>query len=259
MCRWAAYIGPSIRIEEIVCAPRQSLVAQSLHAREAKSETNGDGFGLAWYGDLDEPGLYREVLPAWSDCNLRSIARQVSSRLFMAHVRASTGGATSRDNCHPFVCGRWSFMHNGQIGGYHGFRRQADMMLSDARYAHRRGATDSEAIFLLALDEGLEDDPCGALARATGRFEALSRAHGAAPHVRMTVALSDGARLFCARYASDDHPPTLYHRRSRRFGGRALVSEPLDLDEGDWEAVPPSTFAEVTPEGVTLSPFRPCA
>ncbi len=259
MCRWAAYIGPSIRIEEVVCAPRQSLVAQSLHAREAKSQTNGDGFGLAWYGELPEPGLYRDILPAWSDCNLRSIARQVRSPLFMAHVRAATGGAISRENCHPFACGRWSFMHNGQVGGYHGFRRQADMLLSDARYAHRRGVTDSEALFLLALDEGLDDDPHGALERATGRFEALSRALGAAPHLRMTAALSDGERLYCARYASDDHAPSLYHRRSQRFGGRAVVSEPLDLEEGDWEAIPAGAFAEVTPEGVRIAPFRPQA
>ena len=76
-----------------------------------------------------EPGLFRDVLPAWSDPNLKSLTAQVQSHLFLAHVRASTGTATSRNNCHPFVHGRWSFMHNGQVGGYDAFRRDADMMI----------------------------------------------------------------------------------------------------------------------------------
>ncbi|MGB0497891.1 MAG: class II glutamine amidotransferase, partial [Rubricella sp.] len=135
MCRWAAWIGAPIFLDEIILKPAQSLVAQSHHAAECKTATNADGFGLAWYGERPEPGLYRDVYPAWSDPNLRSIAGQVRSGLFLAHVRASTGTATSRNNCHPFVHGRWSFMHNGQIGGFEGFRRRADMLIPDALYA----------------------------------------------------------------------------------------------------------------------------
>jgi hypothetical protein len=123
MCRWAAYRGTPIPLEQIISAPGHSLVEQSQQATQAKTATNGDGFGVAWYGEHPEPGLYRDVLPAWSDCNLKSLARQIRSPLFLAHVRASTGGATSRDNCHPFVNGRWSFMHNGQIAGFEKIRR----------------------------------------------------------------------------------------------------------------------------------------
>ena len=122
MCRWAAYLGEEVFLEDIVTAPCHSLIAQSHCAQEAKSPTNGDGFGLAWYGDRPEPGLYRDILPAWSDPNLKSLCRQIRSGLFLAHVRAATGGATSRANCHPFVSGRWSFMHNGQICGFERIR-----------------------------------------------------------------------------------------------------------------------------------------
>lgn len=259
MCRWAAYIGAPIFLEEVVTAPGQSLLTQSLRAREAKSETNGDGFGLAWYGERPEPGLYRDVLPAWSDTNLRSLASQVRSRLFMAHVRASTGTETARQNCHPFAVGPWCFMHNGQIGGYAKLRREIDMMIDDACYAHRTGTTDSEAMFLLALAEGLSDDPKGALERAVGRLEALSRAKGAAPHIRLTVGMSDGATLYAARYASDAFAPTLYHRYSTSREGYAIVSEPLESGQADWQAVPPASFLTVTEEGVEVSPFRPAA
>ena len=72
MCRWAAYLGEPVFLEDFVTAPRHSLIAQSHHALEAKTATNGDGFGIAWYGGRPEPGLYRDVLPAWSDCNLKS-------------------------------------------------------------------------------------------------------------------------------------------------------------------------------------------
>ena len=131
MCRWAAYIGTPIYLEDIVTRPGQSLINQSLHAAEAKTETNGDGFGLAWYGAREAPGLYHDVLPAWADDTLLSLTHQVQSRLFLAHVRAATGTATSRTNCHPFVVGKWSFMHNGQAGGYAVFRRLFDMSIDE--------------------------------------------------------------------------------------------------------------------------------
>lgn len=122
MCRWAAYLGAPIFMEEVVVQPGHSLIQQSQEAEEAKTAINADGFGVAWYDHRPEPGLYRDVLPAWSDPNLRAIAHQVKSRLFLAHVRASTGSATSRNNCHPFAHKQWSFMHNGQIGGFEQFR-----------------------------------------------------------------------------------------------------------------------------------------
>ena len=257
MCRWAAYTGAPIFLEEIVSRPGHSLIHQSHCATECKSSINADGFGLAWYGEKPEPGLYRDVYPAWSDPNLRSLTAQVKSHLFLAHVRASTGTATSRNNCHPFVVGRWTFMHNGQIGGYDRFRRDADMMIPDALYPHRKGATDSEALFLAALGEGLDDDPRGALERAVSRLELLSRTKGTAPHVRLTAALSDGTTLYAVRYATDDAAPTLYHRWSDTRGGMAVVSEPLETGEGGWTPIAAGTFTEFNGDSVRVLPFAP--
>ena len=115
MCRWVAYLGEPIYIEEFVTTPQQSLIVQSRHSREAKHAVQGDGFGLGWYGERDDPGLFRDVRPAWSDENLLSLSQQIRSRLFFAHIRASTGTATTRANCHPFKHGKWMFMHNGRI------------------------------------------------------------------------------------------------------------------------------------------------
>ncbi len=257
MCRWAAYIGEAIFLEDVISRPGHSLIHQSHCATQCHTATNADGFGVAWYGERAEPGHYRDVLPAWSDPNLRSLTAQVRSHLFLAHVRASTGTATSRNNCHPFTAGRWSFMHNGQVGGYDAFRRDADMLIPEELYPHRKGATDSEALFLLALAEGLDHDPKTALERAAVRFMALSRAKGTAPHLRLTAALSDGVRLYALRYASDEHAPTLYHRWSDSRKGRAVVSEPLDSDEGGWEEVPAGSFCTFDGAKLHVEAFVP--
>lgn len=257
MCRWAAYIGQPIYLDEIISRPGHSLIHQSHCATECHSAINADGFGIAWYGARPEPGLYRDILPAWSDPNLKSLTAQVQSGLFLAHVRASTGTATSRNNCHPFAVGRWSFMHNGQFGGYDSYRRDAEMMIPDAYYPNRKGATDSEALFLVALGEGLDTDPKGAMERATARMEALARARGAAPHVRLTCAFSDGQRLFAIRYATDDLAPTLYHRWSDTRVGRAVVSEPLETGEGGWEPLPQGAFCTFDGGDMRVEPFLP--
>ena len=148
MCRWVAYKGQPVFLEHYVTTADHSLIHQSLHAEKGKTVTNGDGFGIGWYGARDNPGLYREILPAWNDTNLKSLASQIQSSLFFAHVRASTGTATNRCNCHPFAYDKWLFMHNGQIGDYHKVRRWLEAQLSDGYYEHRFGSTDFRAAIL---------------------------------------------------------------------------------------------------------------
>lgn len=259
MCRWAAYSGEPAFLEEIVTAPCHSLIAQSHHALEAKTPTNGDGFGVAWYGERPEPGLYRDILPAWSDPNLKSLCRQISSPLFMAHVRASTGGATSRSNCHPFVHGSWSFMHNGQIGGFDKLRRRLEAAISDDLYESLEGTTDSELFFALMLENGLDTDPHGAAERAASAVIQASILAGMQPHLRLTAAFSNGKELYAIRYATDAFAPTLYGARTRGTRGRCLVSEPFDREGCEWQAVPPGSFVTVKSDGLALLPFAPKA
>ena len=236
MCRFLAYRGEPAFLADLVCAPARSLVHQSLHAAEAKTETNGDGFGVGWYGERPEPGLYREVRPAWSDENLRSLCEQVRSRLFFAHVRASTGTSTTRANCHPFVHGRHLFMHNGQIGGYPRLKRRLEALIPDELYDRRVGTTDSEAIFLLALAHGLEDDPVAAMARTLKMIRGLMNDAGIDEALRFTAAFTDGESLFAYRWACDGQPPTLYFREAE--GGLLVVSEPIDDKARGWREVP---------------------
>ena len=231
MCRWIAYKGLPVTLESVIYVPRHSLVHQSLHAAECASHTNGDGFGVGWYGEQGEPGLYREVLPAWSDENLRHIARHIRSPFFFAHVRASTGTPTSRVNCHPFAHERWLFMHNGQVGAYNELRRKIESMIPDKVYASRQGTTDSEAIFLAAFARGLEHDPVAAITATLCEVNAHMRALGTEEPLRFTAALADGRDLFAFRYASDEAPPGAggpsgQLRRRRRAAKREEKARP---------------------------------
>jgi predicted glutamine amidotransferase len=249
MCRFLAYRGEPVFMDSVVCAPRHSLIQQSLHAEEAKVATNGDGFGLGWYGERSEPGLYRELRPAWSDENLLSLCRLVRSPVFFAHVRAATGTATMRANCHPFAYGRWMFMHNGQIGGYAQVRRRLEAMLPDAMYDARAGTTDSEIVFLLILmriEQG--ETPVEATANVLRAVKDFMRAAGVVEPLRFAAALTDGDVITAFRAACDEKPPTLYV--CERPGSTVIASEPLDADRSCWREIPKGAAVTVGPQGV---------
>ena len=236
MCRFLAYQGEPVLLETLVTAPCHSLIHQSLHAAEGKTETNGDGFGLGWYGERDTPGLYRDVRPAWSDENLRSLAGQIRSRTFFAHIRAATGTATRRANCHPFAHGRHLFMHNGQIGGWQQIRRRVEALIPDELYSARTGTTDSEAIFLAAMAHGLESDPVAAIRATLRKVRAIMQAAQVAEPLRFTAAMTDGDTLWAFRWACDARPATLYYKQDAT--GLRLVSEPIDGHRAGWTEIP---------------------
>ncbi len=245
MCRIAAYTGPEVPLENIIVHPRHSLLVQSQNATEAKLSVNGDGFGFAWYTQDRQPGLYRDVLPAWSDGNLVSLCRMIRSQLFIAHVRASTMGETARANCHPFGFDRWSFCHNGQVPHFRAIRRELEAALPDPLYEARQGSTDSEMLFLTMLANGLDRDPAAAI-RAT--LDKVGPARSDGP-VRMTCVFSDGETLYAFRHASDDHSPTLYASGRLDHGGYALASEPLCGRAAAWRALTPDTLYRLSPDG----------
>jgi glutamine amidotransferase len=257
MCRWIAYNGEPIFIEDFVTVPSQSLIVQSQASREAKSVVNGDGCGLGWYGERDEPGIFRDLRPAWSDENLLSLARQIRSRLFFAHVRASTGTAISRANCHPFSLGRWMFMHNGGIARWEDVRRPVEARIPDELFRHRAGTTDSEAMFLLLLAFGLDADPVGAFQRMLGFVAGVMDAAGIAEPLRFTATATDGRTIYAVRYSTLIVPETLYLRKIARANGYLIVSEPLDDGRTDWEAVPQQSIVVLEPGHLRVAAFQP--
>ena len=276
MCRWLAYYGNPIRPERLLFEAKNSLVEQSRRDRLAAGHPNADGFGLGWYGDREIPGLYRSVAPAWGDRNLRELAGQITSGLFLGHVRAATGTPVEQSNCHPFRHGRWLFVHNGFIDAYAHVRRDLLLGVAPELFEGIEGTTDSEVLFHLALTFGLEDDPLPALERAAGFVEETGRRHGVAEPLQMTVGLSDGERVYAARYASGPVVNSLFvsedaravralYPDDERFRGlgpeaRAVVSEPLGDLPGVWREMPAGSAVIVQPgndEQVEFTPRPP--
>jgi predicted glutamine amidotransferase len=273
MCRWLGYFGNPIRLEELVFNPEHSLVEQSRNARLTSHVTNADGFGVGWYGTGTGPGLYRSVSPAWSDRNLQELCRQISSPLFLAHVRATTGTPVQQTNCHPFRYGRWLFVHNGFVDEYPRLHRELLLAVDPALFTNIEGTTDSELLFHLALTFGLESEPLAALERMAGFVEDTGRRHGVELPLQMSVGLTDGERLYAVRYASGPEVNSLYvtndvedvrrlYPEEERFKhlsdeARAVVSEPLGDLPGMWREVPPSSALIVQPGADEEVPFRP--
>ena len=174
MCRWMGWLGQPVLIDELLFKTQHGIVDQSLHSRMGAETTNGDGFGLGWYGAGDGPGVYHSVAPAWGDANLRELAGHIESPLFMAHVRAAIGSPVQQTNCHPFRRGRWLFVHNGYIADFHLLRRDLMLAIEPDQFADVQGSTDTEVVFHLALTLGLESDPLAALERTIGLIEATA-------------------------------------------------------------------------------------
>jgi hypothetical protein len=99
MCRWLAYSGSPIPLEELLYKPDHSLIDQSLHAQLSGQTANGDGFGVGWYGAGAEP--VRTPRPSFgASCRLGTIATCVklpgtSTRRSSSHMSAPRQGRPS--------------------------------------------------------------------------------------------------------------------------------------------------------------------
>jgi predicted glutamine amidotransferase len=275
MCRWLAYTGSPVLVHDLLYRPENSLIVQSLHSTLGVEPTNGDGFGLGWYDDGPVPGVYRSTDPAWNDRNLEELSAHIRSHCVLSHVRASTGTAVQQTNCHPFRRGRWLWVHNGVINGFHTFKRELAVAVDPTLFADIEGSTDTELFFYLALTLGLEDDPPTAVSRAVGLIEDIGRRHGVDFPMQMTVATTNGDSLWCFRYSSEGRSRSLFHSadvstlraqypdnsmlQDLADDASLVVSEPLGNLRGAWREVPESSWVLVERGQQRIGSFAPTA
>jgi predicted glutamine amidotransferase len=273
MCRWLAYSGSPILLEELLLKPAHSLIDQRLHSRLGATTTNGDGFSIGWYGAEDTPGVFHSIEPAWNDHNLRELAQHLLSPLVFAHIRASTDSAVQQTNCHAFRHGRWLWMHNGLIREFRSVKRDLAFAVDPSLYPLIEGSTDSQLFFYLALSLGLKNDPPSAVARAVSFIEATGHAHGIEHPIQMTVATTDGASLWIFRYSSERNSRSLFYRtdvetlraqypdhpvlHTLSAEARLVVSAPLGDLAGAWNEVPESNYGIVQQGQDQLRAFTP--
>ena len=266
MCRWMGWLGQPMMLDELLFKTQHGIVDQSLHSRMGAETTNGDGFGMGWYGTGEGPAVYHSVSPAWGDANLRELSGHVESPLFLAHVRAAIGSPVQQTNCHPFRHGDWLFVHNGFINEFRVLRRDLMFAIDPDLFAEINGSTDSEVVFHLALTFGLEEDPIAALEETVGLVEATARRHGVADAVQASFGVSNGVDLWAVRYASAGKARTLFasadvdaiqrlHPENPRLqllsaDDRLIVSEPIADLPGLWQEIPQGSAVTVRRGGV---------
>jgi predicted glutamine amidotransferase len=275
MCRWLAYSGEPVLLEDLLYRPEHSLIVQSMHSTLGAEATNGDGFGVGWYGEGDSPGVFRSIEPAWNDRNLRELAAHIRSPRVFAHMRAAIGSPVQQTNCHPFRQANWLWMHNGFIDGFHAMKRDLAVMVDPDLFADIEGTTDTEMLLFLARTFGLEEDPPSAVARAVGVVEETARRHAIAFPMQMTIATTDGETTWAFRYSSEGRSRSLFHNtdvvtlreqhpdnpmlRELSDDARLVVSEPLGGLRGAWHEVPEGSFLVARGGDLEVSRFQPLA
>jgi glutamine amidotransferase len=276
MCRWLAYSGSPILIHRALFTPAHSLIDQSLHSRLGAEATNGDGFGLGWYDEAPEPGLFKSIEPAWNDRNLLELSKHMTSGHFFAHIRAAIGSPVQQTNCHPFRHKHWLFMHNGYIAEFPTVKRDLLMAVDESLFPEIGGSADTEVLFYLALSLGLEDDPFDAVERALGVVEDTGQRHGVKNPFQGTIATTNGKRTWAFRYSSEHQSRSLFFTkqidtlralypdldivREVSEDSRLIVSEPIGDLPGAWNEVPESSCGVIgggEDELRTLTPKPP--
>ncbi|CEM25860.1 unnamed protein product [Vitrella brassicaformis CCMP3155] len=242
MCRLTAVIssGDPILLADIITRPRMSVIKQSFNCQERlrhdpsmisspyqQSFLNGDGYGVGWYlpqalesstaRDADCPCVFTSLKPAWADRNLEMIAEKTLSPLIFAHVRAAGpgSGVSTELSCHPFVYGRFLFMHNGCIGEFQRVRRALLGLLNDEAFEWTvsNSCIDSAVIFGLFISR-LDRGGRGAYSASELRDKlqwtmatvvAVCEQHNVQETSLLNVVISDGRTLLATRYV---RPPT---------------------------------------------------
>ncbi len=274
MCRWIAYIGEPIFLDSLVTQPSHSLVKQSLNSKLNITptgkllSTNGDGFGIGWYGSRDEPGVFKDDLPAWHNENLKHLCHQVKSHAFFAHIRATTTGDIQRTNCHPFSYRNWLFQHNGHVTDFEKIRRELQFDINPTLFPMLKGTTDSETFFLLALTYGLMEHPKKGLQKMVLRVLKALKNNDPKGALNLSCALSDGNTLYTLRfshneeamtqfYSTDSHCFDDFEGAGETMPGKStvVVSEPLDKASEKWMEIPNNTFTTVVENNVSIETF----
>ncbi|KAH8790736.1 nucleophile aminohydrolase [Hyaloscypha finlandica] len=264
MCRFLVYKGSDeILLSKLILDPAHSILIQSFDPRlrlDMRRPHNGDGFGIGYYTEPKlgpDPCIFTSTIPAWNCVNLQRIASKTASHLIFAHVRATTEGSLSDDNCHPFCHGSLMWMHNGGLGGWKYIKRRLGESLGDKWYLSVQGGTDSEWAFALFLDtlERMGHDPSsppptgfGPTVLRQAMLETIKRTNDFIAAIPSKVieqeqvdtrsllnfAVTDGHSVVCTRYvrSKTDEAASLYYSSGTSWEDKSQKGE-FQMDRKD--------------------------
>jgi len=284
MCRLLIYKGSSpVQLSHLLTRPAHSIINQAFDSRlrvDLRRPINGDGFGVGWYDSVydeelgHQPCIYTSVTPAWNNVNLIRLAEKIKSPLVFAHVRATTAGSLSLDNCHPFVHGKIMFMHNGGIEQFPKIKRRLQQELPDEIFNVVNGNTDSEWAFALFLSKLRHPNAQSfthvelqnAMLETIAAINQFSEEAGVNEPSLMNFCVTDGVSVVATRYVSsrNDAAASLWFSSGTTFSEYAegghykmskadkreniilIASEPLTFEKADWMEIKTNYMIVVT-------------
>ena len=260
MCRWLADSGSPILLKEALYTPAHSLVDQSLHSRLGAETTNGDGFGVGWYGDGPTPASItassRPGTSATCTSSPPTSARRGSSRTSArrsgapcssrtaipsatgAGCSCTTGTSTSSRRSSANSCSRSIRRSIPKIEG-HDRLRGAVLPRADLRPRRRPAGRDRAG------------DRAGRGGRQRLGVRSPSRARSPPPTARASGPSGTRARAVALALLHDGRAHAaqalpraeLLERVSDE--ARLIVSEPLGDVAGVWNEVPEASYGIV--------------
>ena len=271
MCRFISYLGnDAILISKLLEEPKNSLIKQSRSGINGNRNLNADGSGLAWYNHEinNEPGIFKSTQPAWNNNNFKHLSQKIKSRCFLAHIRASTIGDVTLNNCHPFSHKEYSFVHNGTIRNFHKIKRSLMQELNNDLFHEIKGQTDSELLFFLIINfikknktKSLES----AVKKAFSWIVDVQRNGEAEDFSKLNIVITDGKELMATRFSSKDAPALslnyLTHTPEQPLNNDEfdinkkcviIASEPLDDYSSPWISLPENNYITVKSDDLNI-------
>ncbi|TFK77144.1 N-terminal nucleophile aminohydrolase [Pluteus cervinus] len=286
MCRFVIYKGTSpVQLSHLLTRPCHSIINQAFDSRlrlDRRRPMNGDGFGVGWYDSVydeelgSQPCIFTSITPAWNNINLTRLAEKIKSPLVFGHVRATTAGSLSLDNCHPFVHGKLMFMHNGGIAEFGAIKRRLQSVLPDVAFHMVQGNTDSEWAFALFLSKLPDPNAKSftwevlrkAMLEAIETLNEFAQEAGITEPSLMNFCVTDGESVVATRYVSSrrDEAASLWFSSGTTFSEYAegghykmtkadkreniimIASEPLTFERADWMEIKTNHMVVITPK-----------
>lgn len=254
MCRLFAQISPApSSAEPYLCDSEFSLLRQSDFKR---SNLQKDGWGIACFGNKNEPVVTKNWKPAFEEPKKFRAAAGRRSRVVIGHIRAASnprGLVKSRlitmQAAQPFTDGRWVFAHNGTL-------EIPDEVASrlGPLGARLRSLNDSEVYFRQFLKfHGQKGDVAEALRACIEEDWALweecrrdyPRKKG--PYTSLNALISDGRRLYALCHTARPgrpeggvcNPAQPWSVMSFARRGKQLLVASENLDRGAWKRFDP--------------------
>ncbi|MEU7631444.1 ergothioneine biosynthesis protein EgtC [Nocardia sp. NPDC049220] len=268
MCRHLGYLGPPVRVGDMLTLGSHSLVTQAWDPQDMRrgGAINADGFGVAWWHETADDSIavsrYRNAAPIWTDPAVHEVLPHLESWAVLGAVRSATiGMPVERSACAPFTRGRWAFSHNGVVPDWRGtlsdvaaeFARTAaelgaEELFAPVRLLEAESATDTAALWVILCDLLATGSPDGTWSAAPAALRLLIAAIlDRTPDARLNFLLSDGAQLWGS---------TCHHSLSALVTDTfaILSSEPFD-DDPRWRSIPDRSLVSARPGELSVDPL----